>query len=41
MPVNNSVSNCAAPTPVDARQLQELSIRVVLPPKQTPEKTHG
>ena len=30
-----------APTPVDARQLQELSIRVVLPPKQNPEKTHG
>jgi aspartyl-tRNA synthetase len=30
-----------APTTVDAKQLQELSIRVVLPPKQNPEKTHG
>jgi len=30
-----------APSPVDAKQLQELSIRVALPPKQNPEKNHG
>ena len=29
-----------APSPVDARQLQELSIRLALPPKQNPEKSH-
>jgi aspartyl-tRNA synthetase len=30
-----------APSPVDEKQLRELSIRVALPPKQNPEKTHG
>jgi aspartyl-tRNA synthetase len=30
-----------APSPVDEKQLRELSIRVALPPKSTPEKSHG
>ncbi len=30
-----------APSSVDDKQLRDLSIRVVLPPKQNPEKTHG
>jgi aspartyl-tRNA synthetase len=30
-----------APSPVDDKQLRELSIRVALPPKSTPEKSHG
>jgi aspartyl-tRNA synthetase len=30
-----------APSPVDDKQLRELSIRVTLPPKPTPEKSHG
>jgi aspartyl-tRNA synthetase len=30
-----------APSPVDDKQLRDLSIRVVLPPKSNPEKPHG